>query len=62
MMKTIPGSSFISLMPPRFFSSFVRSFMSLAISFFVRFSKVPSISIFSSFFTARSDFLIVASS
>ncbi len=60
MTKTTPGSSFISLMPPRFFSSWARSFMSRAISFFVRFSKVPSISIFSSFFRRRSDFLIVA--
>ena len=59
MMNTMPGSSFISLMPPRFLSSWVRSFMSRAISFLVRFSKVPSISIFSSFFRRRSDFLIV---
>ena len=60
MMNTTPGRSFISLMPPRFFSSRVFSLLSWATSFLVRFSKVPSTSIFSIFLSRSSDFLMVA--
>ena len=60
MMNTTPGRSFISLIPPRFFSRAAFSLTRRAISFLVSFSKVPSTSIFSIFFSRSSDFLIVA--
>ena len=59
MINTAPGISFISLIPPRFFSSFARSLFSFETSFFVRLSKVPSTSILSIFFSRITDFLIV---
>ena len=57
--KRPPGRRFISLMPPRLFSSFSFFLSICRISFFVRLSYVPSTAIFSKFFRCLILFLIV---
>ena len=59
MMNTTPGSSFISLMPPRLRSRRARSLSISEISFLVRLRNVPSTSIFSIFLSFSSDRLMV---